>query len=70
MKVDIDVGPYRILKDKLYYCKVRHSLYYKHRKKKNDRGKYVYRIMQYHKVEELPKEKREKFEQWLKEQST
>ena len=68
MKVNIDVGPHWVLKDKLYYCKERHALYYKHRKKRDESGKLVYRIMQYHKVEELPKDKREKLEKWLKEQ--
>ena len=70
MMVNIDVGPYWVLKDKLHYCKKRHALYYKHRKKRNENGKLVYRIMQYFPVSEMPKDKREKLEKWLKEQST
>ena len=65
MRVTVNIGPHEVLKYCLYYDKSRKALYYKHRK---IGGKY--RIMQYYPISELPKEKREKFEQWLKEQST
>ena len=65
MKVDIDIGPHQLLKHCLYYDEDRKALYYKHRKIRSK-----WRIMAYYPISELPKEKREKFEQWLKGQST
>jgi hypothetical protein len=70
MKVKIDVGPHKMLNHCLFYDKQRNALYYKHRKKRNDNGKLVDRIMQYYPVSEMPKDKRKKLEKWLKEQST
>ena len=70
MRITIDVGPHKILSHCLYYDKQRNALYYKHRKKRDASGKLVFRIMQYFPVTEMPKDKREKLEKWLKEQST